>query len=311
MSEHNITVQGGSSVRLPTAGKYCDRDIVVTPKGGGTELPTLTNPASEADVVSGKEYIDATGSKKTGTVEEVDGEFVIEDCVDFARDGAHLVAVATTPPGNGNLIRGGSAVIVPVPAHWTGDATPADVAAGKTFTSTYGVKRIGTAQPGVTLPAVTDPAGENDVREGKEYIDANGVKQYGRLKMDGVWTPDWSTYVPIEVQYDSDDRYLVMKNLAGVGGGLETVEIAMCDYMDRGLSVYYTDRNGQIQWTTLPSYDLTIEAVKNSIIVVIGDSDDIYPVDYDGEYRPVGNTWNVGVLTFAFSSNGYLRIATA
>lgn len=29
MSEHNITVQGGSSVRLKTAGKYCDRDILV------------------------------------------------------------------------------------------------------------------------------------------------------------------------------------------------------------------------------------------------------------------------------------------
>ena len=30
MSEFNITVEGGKSVRLPTAGKYCDRDIVVT-----------------------------------------------------------------------------------------------------------------------------------------------------------------------------------------------------------------------------------------------------------------------------------------
>ena len=26
----NITVEGGSAVRLKTAGKYCDRDIVVT-----------------------------------------------------------------------------------------------------------------------------------------------------------------------------------------------------------------------------------------------------------------------------------------
>ena len=32
---HNITVEGGTSVRLPTAGKYCDRDIVVTATGGG------------------------------------------------------------------------------------------------------------------------------------------------------------------------------------------------------------------------------------------------------------------------------------
>lgn len=32
---HNITIEGGTSVRLPTAGKYCDRDIVVTSTGGG------------------------------------------------------------------------------------------------------------------------------------------------------------------------------------------------------------------------------------------------------------------------------------
>ena len=32
---HNITIEGGSSVRLPTAGKYCDRDIVITATGGG------------------------------------------------------------------------------------------------------------------------------------------------------------------------------------------------------------------------------------------------------------------------------------
>ena len=31
----NITVEGGSSVRLPTAGKYCDQDIVITATGGG------------------------------------------------------------------------------------------------------------------------------------------------------------------------------------------------------------------------------------------------------------------------------------
>ena len=30
----NITVEGGKSVRLPTKGKYCDRDIVVTVEGG-------------------------------------------------------------------------------------------------------------------------------------------------------------------------------------------------------------------------------------------------------------------------------------
>lgn len=34
---HNITVEGGTSVRLPTAGKYVDRDIIVTAEGGASE----------------------------------------------------------------------------------------------------------------------------------------------------------------------------------------------------------------------------------------------------------------------------------
>lgn len=39
MSEFNITVAGGASVRLPTAGKYCDRDMLITAeKGGDTEI---------------------------------------------------------------------------------------------------------------------------------------------------------------------------------------------------------------------------------------------------------------------------------
>lgn len=32
---YNITIQGGTSKRLPTAGKYCDRDIIITAEGGG------------------------------------------------------------------------------------------------------------------------------------------------------------------------------------------------------------------------------------------------------------------------------------
>ena len=35
MSAFNIEVEGGKSVKLPTAGKYCDRDIVVSAKEGG------------------------------------------------------------------------------------------------------------------------------------------------------------------------------------------------------------------------------------------------------------------------------------
>lgn len=56
---HNITIEGGSSVRLPTAGKYCDRDIIVTAAGGGVggDLPP---GYSRADYIkfTGKQVVD-------------------------------------------------------------------------------------------------------------------------------------------------------------------------------------------------------------------------------------------------------------
>ncbi len=41
MSEFNITVAGGSTVRLPTAGKYCDRDMIITAEGGNADLENM------------------------------------------------------------------------------------------------------------------------------------------------------------------------------------------------------------------------------------------------------------------------------
>lgn len=38
MSEINISIEGGTSKRLLTAGKYCDRDIIVSAEGGTEEL---------------------------------------------------------------------------------------------------------------------------------------------------------------------------------------------------------------------------------------------------------------------------------
>ena len=47
----NITVEGGSSVRLPTAGKYCDRDIVVAAVGGGISPADIASAGITGDIV--------------------------------------------------------------------------------------------------------------------------------------------------------------------------------------------------------------------------------------------------------------------
>lgn len=51
---HNIVVPGGTTVRLPTAGKYCDRDIIVTAEGGGLSLDVVTASSLPGAVVDGQ-----------------------------------------------------------------------------------------------------------------------------------------------------------------------------------------------------------------------------------------------------------------
>lgn len=54
MSEFDITVESGNSVKLKTSGKYCDRDIIVTATGsggGGTDIEDelITHTLSAAE----------------------------------------------------------------------------------------------------------------------------------------------------------------------------------------------------------------------------------------------------------------------
>jgi hypothetical protein len=48
---HNITVEGGTSVRLPTAGKYCDRDIIITATGSAAGPEDLSAVLTEQEAL--------------------------------------------------------------------------------------------------------------------------------------------------------------------------------------------------------------------------------------------------------------------
>ena len=72
----NIKVEGGKSVRLPTAGKYCDRDIFVTAEG--VDLPELSNPGTATDLMAGKQLIDGDG-KIVGGIFTLEEEMTAQD----------------------------------------------------------------------------------------------------------------------------------------------------------------------------------------------------------------------------------------
>lgn len=78
----NIEVESGSSVRLPTKGKYCDRDIVITATGGTEDLNDVlteqeTLIANLQEILRSKSVSGGSGDNTfnafiEGTLEEVD-----------------------------------------------------------------------------------------------------------------------------------------------------------------------------------------------------------------------------------------------
>lgn len=142
--------------------------------------------ATTADVLSGKTFTGASGLKKTGTLVPQTGtntsdatataSDIASGKIAYGASGKIVGNVSETPSGNGvylegdvyvytvdttvpgtilnirttinktHLIRSGANVFVEASLSTFGDATPADVAAGKTFTSSYGYKQTGTAR---------------------------------------------------------------------------------------------------------------------------------------------------------------------
>ena len=58
----NIEIEGGASLRLPTGGKYCDQDIIITSTGADLSATTAT----ANDVSNQKVFFAADGTQTTG-----------------------------------------------------------------------------------------------------------------------------------------------------------------------------------------------------------------------------------------------------
>ena len=131
----------------------------------GTELPELCYPGTASDVAKGKQLINSNGNVVTGTLAEVTEGLKIYGAGEvtlLSSAGVTEFAVgAVYSPNNignntvGCILRPG-AVMAPrhVPTSLFGNATAADVAKGKTFTSAAGLLVEGTmeAASGQQLP---------------------------------------------------------------------------------------------------------------------------------------------------------------
>lgn len=123
----------------------------------GTQLPTLTNPGTAADLASGKQLIDQNGEIVTGTISELNSN----NSVDLENgnipylNGTDIVTRATWPQNYERIVRGTPWIYLKTNVSNFGNATAADVVAGKTFTSAAGVKVTGTAASMPAMATVT------------------------------------------------------------------------------------------------------------------------------------------------------------
>lgn len=119
----------------------------------GVQLPTLTNPGSPADMASGKQLIDQNGEIVTGDVPVLTNQNSVwlTNGTSPWLSGGNVTTRAQFPENTNNLLRGNLWAYIDTPSTAFGDATAADVAAGKTFTSAAGVNVAGTA---ASLPAM-------------------------------------------------------------------------------------------------------------------------------------------------------------
>lgn len=122
----------------------------------GADLPTLTNPAGAGDMASGKQAIGQDGGVVTGNVPTPNSVTLEDGTVEAGVSiGGGGVFLATGTMATDNLLRAGKTVQVSVAASEFGNAEAADVAAGKTFTSSAGLAVTGT---GTIAEIITRPA---------------------------------------------------------------------------------------------------------------------------------------------------------
>ena len=148
-------------------------------------LPTLSNPAATGDVLAGKEYIDASGNKKIGTIPASSGIRVIPGTVDkVAVNAGYYVESDAVVAGDSNLIASNikkDTTIFGVTGSYEG---------GGLTVNDMSIGTVGAMPSGDLSLTVTDPSGNFA----------------------------WKTYEPLVTQRLLPEKIIAGENILGVVG---------------------------------------------------------------------------------------------
>lgn len=140
--------------------------MILNLAGGGTTLPTLTEPGTENDLLAGKQLIDQNGNIVTGQIQSLSYQSYTPTTTEQIIGPNVYLAGAQMIQGDGNLI-------------------PENIKDGVRI---FGVR--GT-YGGSSLPSLSSPASAADVRNGKQFINSNGEAVTGTMP-----TKSSQTYTP-------------------------------------------------------------------------------------------------------------------